>query len=268
MLPAAPRPPAPGGPFRNMCPVRARAHRYDASAVGSSAARGATLQIEPVAFSSVLVVEDDPATRQRTCRLVGEVGGAAARCVVAADLASARALALEPGGHTLALVDVQLPDGNGIDFIDWLRRHRPALPAVVVSSWAEDQTILAALRAGAIGYLLKNSEDVELAMSLRSLQRGGAPIDPVIARRILDMVPRAPVAAASAPAPDPAIRLSPRETEILTLVSRGLSNREIADATRLSRLTIECHTRNIYRKLSVNSRTGAVFEAQVLGLLQ
>lgn len=140
------------------------------------------------------------------------------------------------------------------------------MPAVVVSSWAAEDTILAALRNGAIGYLLKNAEDIELAMHLRSLQRGGAPIDPVIARHILQLMPKlsAPTTPPAADAP----HLTEREYEILASVERGLSNREIAEATGLSRLTIETHTRNIYRKLEVRSRTEAVHAARERGLLQ
>ena len=224
------------------------------------------MQVDEIALTSVLVVEDDPAMQVRTQRLLREVADDGIRIDVVGDLASAREFAGNTA-YTLALVDVQLPDGNGIDFIGWLRSHAPQLPAVVVSSWAEEDTIVSALRNGAIGYLLKNAEDIELTMALRSLQRGGAPIDPMIARRILQLM-----AQAAKPAADlnvnPGAHLSTRESEILQLVSRGLSNREIAEAIGLSKLTIECHTRNIYRKLEVGSRTAAVFEAQARGLLQ
>lgn len=218
--------------------------------------------MDEIALTSVLLVEDDPSMRARLRRVLCEVAGDGVGIDEAGDLASARTCA-SSGIHTLVLVDVQLPDGNGIDFIAWLREHAPAVPAVVVSSWAAEDTILAALRNGAIGYLLKNAEDIELVMHLRSLRRGGAPIDPVIARRLLQLMPQE--AAAAQPVPE--VQLSTREAGVLQLVARGLSNREIADATGLSRLTIESHTRNIYRKLAVGSRTEAVFEAQAMGLL-
>ena len=217
-----------------------------------------------ITFTSILVVEDDIHAQTRMLRLLGEVAGATVHIDTAGDVACARALVAGDAQYSLALVDVQLPDGNGVDFIDWLRTQRPQVPAVIVSSWAEEGTILAALRNGAIGYLLKHAEDIELDMQLRCLQRGGAAIDPVIARRLLELMPHAePV-----PAPPEPTHLSAREIEILQLVSRGLSNREIAEVSSLSRLTIETHTRNIYRKLDVGSRTAAVFEAQSLGLLR
>ncbi|GAB1406697.1 response regulator transcription factor [Thermomonas brevis] len=227
-----------------------------------------------IALTSLLVVEDDPAMQARARRLLREVAGEDTRVDIAGDLASARALAAG-GDHTLALVDVQLPDGNGIDLIAWLQAHVPGLPAVVVSAWAAEDTIIAALRAGAIGYLLKNAEDIELAMHLRSLQRGGAPIDPVVARRILQLMPQAaadpnPTALAGADqeAANDMRQLSEREYTILSQVERGMSNREIAEAAGLSRLTIETHTRNIYRKLAVRSRAEAVHVARERGLLQ
>lgn len=214
-------------------------------------------------LASVLIVEDDDSAQRRLLRLTSGVAGPDAHVEAVSDLDAARSrLSARP--FVLALVDMQLPDGNGVDLIAWMQRHAPQTQAVVVSAWAEEDAILAAIRAGAIGYLLKSSEDAELAMFLHILQRGGAAIDPVIARRILTLLPQA----AAAPASDENdARLTTRESEVLGLVARGLSNREIAEATNLSRLTIESHTRNIYRKLAVGSRTEAVFEARSIGLL-
>lgn len=219
---------------------------------------------EPIQLTSILVVEDDSAMQARLRALMREVAGADARIDTASDLASARAC-LREHRPVLALVDVRLPDGSGIDLIRHMQQESPETQAVIVSAFAEEEIILAALRAGAIGYLLKDREDIELVLSLRSLQRGGSPIDPMIARRILGMVPAAtpsPVDAATAP------QLSVREREILQWVAQGLSNRDIAERANLSRLTIEGHTKNIYRKLAVKSRTAAVHEARTLGLLE
>lgn len=226
------------------------------------------MQAHALTLQSILVIEDDPVAQARVSRLLRDVAGNAVQIDIAGDIAAAHALVESGIDYDLALVDVQLPDGNGVDFIGWLHELRPALPAVIVSSWAEEGTILAALRNGAIGYLLKHAEDIELAMQLRSLQRGGAAIDPVIARRILELMPKVPESA-TPPAAGVAIEhLSEREYEILAGVERGLSNREIADAIGLSKLTIETHTRNIYRKLAVRSRTAAVHAARERGLLQ
>ena len=221
------------------------------------------MQPQPIVLASVLIVEDDPLARARMQALMQGLVEPQARIETAADLAAARAQ-LQQASFALALVDVQLPDGSGIDLIAWMSGHAPQTQSVIVSAWAEEETILAAVQAGAIGYLLKDRDDDELRLSLKSLQRGGAPIDPLIARRILALLPQAPVRASE---PEPAAQLSEREREILRLVAQGFSNREIAELVALSKLTIECHTKNIYRKLAVGSRTAAVFEARALGLL-
>mgnify|MGYP003616689215 CR=1 FL=1 len=133
-----------------------------------------------------------------------------------------------------------------------------------------EDAILAALRAGATGYALKERDDLEVSISIRSVLRGGAPIDPFIARRIIaelqppGTAPTPSAAAAPAPLEEP---LSAREQQILRLVADGMSNREIADALFLSRHTVECHVKHVDRKLAVNSRVRAVSEARQLGLL-
>ena len=215
-------------------------------------------------LSSILIVDDDAASLARLARLVAELlGPQPVRLRTAANLADARDL-LQRESFALALVDMQLPDGTGTDLIAWMQQQATQAQAVIVSAFAEEEAIFAALRAGAVGYLLKDRDDIELRVELRSLQRGGAPIDPMIARRILAFVP---AATPTAPAPAASVPLSERELGILGLVAQGYGNREIAELLNLSRLTIEAHTRNIYRKLAVGSRTAAVFEARVLGLL-
>lgn len=224
------------------------------------------MEPQPIALTSVLIVEDDPRARARLVALMQAVAGPSACIETAADLAAARTW-LQQAPFPLALVDVHLPDGSGIELIAWMAAQAPRTQAVIVSAYAEEATILDALHAGAIGYLLKDRDDDELRIALGSLQRGGAPIDPLIARRILALLPLAqPVSPVRQPA-QPAAQLSERECEILRLVAQGFSNREIAELVALSRLTIECHTKNIYRKLAVGSRTAAVFEARALGLL-
>jgi DNA-binding NarL/FixJ family response regulator len=215
-------------------------------------------------LSSILIVDDDAASLARLARLVAELlDPQPVRLRTAANLADARDL-LQRESFALALVDMQLPDGTGTELIAWMQQQATQAQAVIVSAFAEEEAIFAALRAGAVGYLLKDRDDIELRVALRSLQRGGAPIDPMIARRILAFVP---VATPTAPAPAASVPLSERELGILGLVAQGYGNREIAELLNLSRLTIEAHTRNIYRKLAVGSRTAAVFEARVLGLL-
>ena len=125
--------------------------------------------MESIALTPALVVDDEPAVLRR---LAGVLQGidATADAACAGSLAEARALLAERE-FALVLVDIGLPDGNGCELVDWLRANRPGTAVLVISAWGHEDTVLAALRAGAIGYLLKEREDVELAYSLRSVQR-------------------------------------------------------------------------------------------------
>ncbi|ARU06920.1 DNA-binding response regulator [Comamonas serinivorans] len=225
------------------------------------------LPTESVLPAPVLVVEDEPVLQHRLRRVLMDLGYAADALQFAATLADARAcLASMP--IALALIDLALPDGNGQALIAQLRADDPGLGILVVSAWSSEEAILGALRAGATGYVLKERDDFEVMLSIRSVLRGGAPIDPFIARRILELLPGQPTQA------DPAARatsldeaLTDRELQILGLVADGLSNREIAEQLSLSRYTIESHVKRIYRKLAVSSRVNAVREARTRGVL-
>lgn len=215
---------------------------------------------EPTLPAPVLVVEDEPLLQQRLRGVLQTLGYTPDALVFATTLAEARAcLAEQP--MALALVDLHLPDGDGRELIAQLRADDPGLGILVVSAWSSEEAILGALRAGATGYVLKERDDVEVMLSIRSVLRGGAPIDPFIARRILELLP------APSAAPALAEALSEREGEILRLVADGLSNREIAEQLFLSRYTVESHVKRVYRKLAVSSRIGAVREARSRGLL-
>ncbi|MDR6739197.1 DNA-binding NarL/FixJ family response regulator [Herbaspirillum sp. 1173] len=222
---------------------------------------------ESVLPSPLLVVEDEPLAQMRLRGVLLSLGYTEEALTFADTIARATALLAECP-FAMVLVDVGLPDGNGIGLIRRIHQHDQALPVLVISTWNTERVIVEALQAGATGYVLKEREDVEGALSIRSALRGGAPIDPFVARRILELiaerVPDSPAAPAVQPPQD---LLSPRETEIIQLVSRGLTNREIAGVLSLSRFTVECHIRNVYKKLAVRSRTQAVYEAHALGFL-
>jgi len=226
--------------------------------------------VETVSLRSSLVVEDDPAMRERLGRVLSMLGCDGPQIAWADSIAAAKEL-LGTQSFGVALVDIGLPDGSGVELIGWMQATHPKVPAVVISAWRTEETIFAALRAGAIGYLLKERDDLELSIALRSIEQGGSPIDPAIARHILGWLAAqqpslSPAPAADAPAPLPAA-LTPRERMILELVAQGLSNRDMAESLSISRLTVECHTKNIYRKLAVTSRTEAVYQARRHGLL-
>lgn len=218
---------------------------------------------------SILLVDDEPPLLARLARILRELGHAPATLHSAADIAQAKVLA-HGTRFAMALVDLGLPDGNGVELIRWLRARDADLPILVISAWSTEEMILDALRAGATGYVLKERDDIEIALSLKSALKGGAPIDPFIARRILALasMTRA-LTPVSKGAEAPAFRetLTEREFDILDLVAKGMSNQEIAESLALSRFTVETHIKRIYGKLAVHSRTEAVHAARVRGLL-
>jgi len=220
----------------------------------------------------ILIVDDEPPMRERLRRILAGVGFLDDALRYAGDIAQGKALAGDAGLRwAMALVDLGLPDGSGIELIAWLRARDPELPVLVISAWSTEEMILGALRAGASGYLLKERDDLEIGMSLRSVLRGGSPIDPFIARRILGLIGQTQGAVpAIALEADSALRdsLSERELTILAHVAQGMSNREIAETVSLSRWTVDTHIRHIYGKLAVNSRTQAVHTARLRGLLR
>lgn len=216
----------------------------------------------------VLVVEDEPLIQQRLARILAQLGYQPDMLCFASTLAAARQLAAQRH-YALALVDLGLPDGNGTALIAALRAQDASMGILVISAWSTEEAILQALRAGATGYLLKERDDLEVMLSIRSVLRGGAPIDPFIARRVMIEFQQQPASPAVAPmaAASEDDALSPREIDILQQVANGLSHRETAERLHISRHTVEAHIRNIYRKLSVNSRLRAITEARARGLM-
>lgn len=213
----------------------------------------------------VLVVEDDPSVRQRLCTLLLGMGYEASALLWAGSVEQARLIDAQTP-VALALIDLGLPDGSGHSVIEALRARDPLMMILVISAWSTEDAILGALRAGATGYLLKERDDLELRLGIASTLRGGAPIDPFIAKRLMQEFAAAPKAAA---VPDLTALppLTAREHEILLLVAQGMTNREIAELIHLSRYTVERHIRNIYQKMDVSSRTRAIHMARQHGLI-
>ena len=227
-------------------------------------------------IAPVLVVEDDSFMQQRLQAILLEIGYQVSDLFFKNSVTEAQN-DLDAQHIALALIDLGLPDGSGITIIDLLSKERPDIPILVISAWSSEEMIIEALQAGATGYILKERDDIELKVSIRSILKGGAPIDPFIARHILNKLPVKANAsdntAGKSAGDDNAshesleVNLTEREHQILTLVASGLSNQEIAEHIFLSRHTVETHIRHVYRKLAVSNRTKAVSKAREIGLI-
>ncbi len=163
------------------------------------------------------------------------------------------------------LVDLGLPDGRGDDLLAWLRDTRPEAEMLVFTVFGDESRLIAALEAGATGYVLKGCSTEELVQAIDQISNGGAPISPLLARMLLKRFLQG-----AKPTNDWApegVLLSERESEVLKLLAQGYVNKEIALRLMISPATVGSHIKNLYRKLSVHSRVQVVRAAQERGLL-
>ena len=161
------------------------------------------------------------------------------------------------------LVDLGLPDRDGRDFIRWLVQQQPDALPMVVTVFADEDHVLTSLEAGAMGYLLKDSPGSEIALRIVELHEGGSPISPSVARSVIRRFSRAPQGLL----PEEDNPLSKRELEVLRLIEKGMTYDEVAQLLDLSWHTVTAYLRRVYRKLQVNSRGEAVFEARQRGII-
>jgi DNA-binding NarL/FixJ family response regulator len=161
------------------------------------------------------------------------------------------------------LVDLGLPSGSGLALIRHAHEHLPQTDVMVVSVFGDEPHVMASLEAGATGYLLKDARPADVAEQIRTLHAGGSPISPVIARQLLLRLAPEPASAAGGPA-----LLSPQERQVLGYSAKGFSFEEIARMLGVSRHTVMTYVKRSYRKLQVHSKTEAIYEARMLGLVR
>ncbi len=212
--------------------------------------------------SAALVVEDRPDTRAWLSRIV-EQAFAGVHVHGAPDLRSARLELQSVPSLRLALVDLGLPDGSGIELIREMQTSHPDTPVIVTTVYSDDESLFSAIAAGAQGYLLKSQSSELLQRHLQRLDEGVLPLSPSIARRMLEHFrERRPVAAPMSGG----VALSPRETEVLTCIGRGLRVSETAEHLGLAESTVASYVKNLYAKLNISTRAEAALEAVRRGL--
>jgi DNA-binding NarL/FixJ family response regulator len=162
------------------------------------------------------------------------------------------------------LTDLGLPDGHGLSLIRSLGESHPRCEVLVISVFADAETVIDCVEAGAVGYIHKDSQPEDVANAILEVRNGASPISPMIARGVLERIRgRASIDREAA-----AVALSPTESEVLELIARGYAYAEIARLRGVSIGTVQTHVKRLYSKLAVHSRSEAVFEATQLGLLE
>lgn len=171
-------------------------------------------------------------------------------------------MALQKQPFHIVLLELDLPDGSGVGLIEHIAQAYPGTTVVVMTTYDDEQHLFAALRAGAKGYLLKNQSRRALEDKLNKLMLGEPPLSPSIARLMINHF------AEIHPDEEMKVALTGREEQVLVLLSRGMSRREIADILKLSQHTIAYYIKDLYRKIGVNSRAEAAVMACQIGLIR
>jgi DNA-binding NarL/FixJ family response regulator len=196
----------------------------------------------------IVVADDQTAVREGLVTILELLPGID---VVGAAGDGAEAVALvEQHEPDVVLMDLRMPRVDGVEATKQIRERAPATQVVVLTTYADDDSVLAALSAGAIGFLTKDASREEIRLALEAAAAGHAHLDPAAHAAL--------VAAAGSPAAPPPDGLTPRELEVLGLIAGGLSNREIAERLFLSEATVKTHVNRIFAKTGSRDRAQAV----------
>lgn len=201
----------------------------------------------------VLVVEDHAVVRRGLCALLESAG-----FEVVADVGTGEEALAGARDVDVLLLDLGLPDVSGLEVLRRLPDEAPDARAVVLTMHGEEEYVMQALAAGADGYVLKTAEPEAVTEAIERALRGEVYLDPTVAAPVIRR------AAHAASSPD---KLTPREEEVLSLIARGLTNRQIAEQLFISVNTVETHRRHLLEKLGARSRAELVAHAIERGLL-
>jgi len=201
---------------------------------------------------TVSIVEDNPGMRESFAALLNQSPNL--RCISAYATGEEAVQGIPADKPDVALVDVNLPGMNGIECVAKLKAQLPKLQVLMLTRYEQSDLIFNSIRAGASGYLLKNTPPAELIQAIEQVHAGGAPMSMQIARKVVDHFRQI-----QKPASD-VEKLTQREQEILELLSKGYYYKEIGEQLNISLNTVRTHLQHIYEKLHVQSRTEAVLK--------
>jgi DNA-binding NarL/FixJ family response regulator len=200
---------------------------------------------------TVSIVEDNRGTREALAARVNQAPSLHCLNTYSNGELALRGIPSEP--PDVVLVDINLPGMSGIECVANLKERLPQLPMLMITTYEEGELIFNSLRAGAKGYLLKNTPPAELVQAIEQLHAGGAPMSMQIARKVVDhFYQQRPASEIE--------RLSRREEEVLALLAKGLIYKEISETLDISLATVRTHVHHIYEKLHVQSRTEATIK--------
>jgi DNA-binding NarL/FixJ family response regulator len=207
---------------------------------------------EPV---TVVVADDQSAVREGLVLLLRTVPGIAV--IGEAEDGEAAVEAVAAKDPQVVLMDLNMPRCDGVEATRRVRASHPRTQVVVLTTYSDDESIIGALRAGALGYLTKDATRAEIGRAVLAAAAGQAVLDPEVQQRLLSAAVRAPAAPAAGIAPSDN-DLTPRESEVLRLIAGGKSNREIARALFVSEATVKTHVNRIFAKTGSRDRGQAM----------
>ena len=202
----------------------------------------------------VAIVEDNRTLREGFETLINQ--SADMKCICTCSTVNEALKAVPAAAPDVVLMDIQLPDGTGIECTSGIKEQLPAAQVVVVTVYEDSDRIFRALQAGACGYLLKRANPEQIVQAVREAHEGGVPMTPEIARKVIGQFQNQAQAASEVE------QLSARENEVLRHVKHGMTNKEIAQQMCVSVATVKFHLQHIYEKLHVHSRTEAAIKVQ------
>jgi len=214
-----------------------------------SAVETADDRSKPAGKAKVAIVEDDSGVRESLAVLIN--GASGFHCIGTYANAEAAIKQVPDNWPDIILMDINLPQMSGIDCVARLKALRPELHVLMLTVHVDSELIFKSLKAGASGYLIKQSSPAELLEAMSDVLMGGAPMTNTIARKVVLFFQQKPAA-------DETSCLTKRELEILTQLAKGYQYKEIADLLAINVLTVRTHIHHIYEKLHVRSRTEAV----------